>query len=441
MKIKRVVFSILFAGLFLPYLNSCKKETPKTVPTAIISTALNITATSASLQGEITADGGATIMERGVCYSTHQNPITSDSKIIYGTGIGSYTVSLTGLTTGSIYYVKSYAINSAGTGYSSQSTFKTLALASVLTTAQLMNITKSSATSGGNVSNDGGSQVITRGVCFNISQNPTIANAKTVDGAGTGSYISSITGLSPNTTYYVRAYATNSVGTAYGSQVNFNSSDYPNCGTVTDVDGNIYKTVTIGTQCWIRENLKTTKYNDGTSIPNITGEWAWIALTTGAYSWFDNLKDAYGIYGILYNWYSINTGKLAPKGWHVPSDSEWTILTDYLTLNGYGYGGSGTDIAKSLASTSLWEGNNTEGNTGNDRSSNNSSGFSAFPGASRDMFGNCLAIDLGGYWWSSTSTAVSAQAAWYRCIYTNKNDVGRYSGSTRCGFSVRCVKD
>ena len=129
------------------------------------------------------------------------------------------------------------------------------------------------------------------------------SNTKTTDGTGTGSFTSSITGLSAGTTYYLRAYATNSAGTAYGSQGSFATTNSIVYGSVSDIDGNTYSTVTIGTQVWMAENLKTTKYKDGTAIPNVTASASWAALTTDAYSWYNNDATTYkSTYGALYNW-------------------------------------------------------------------------------------------------------------------------------------------
>lgn len=213
------IYPVLLAVLLLSILLNCKKETIKTAPTVTVSAATNITATTATSGGQVTADGGATVTASGVCWSINQNPTTADNKTSSGSATGSFTSSLTDLTPGTIYNLKAYAINSVGTGYSSQSTFTTLAFAPVLTTTDLSSITATTATSGGNITNDGGAPVTARGVCWSTNQNPTITESKTSNSTGSGSFTSSITGLTPGATYYFRAYATNSVETAYGNQV------------------------------------------------------------------------------------------------------------------------------------------------------------------------------------------------------------------------------
>lgn len=215
-------------------------------------------------------------------------------------------------------------------------------------------------------------------------------------------------------------------------------------GSMTDQDNNTFKTVTIGTQTWMAENLKVTHYNDGTAIPNITGTSAWGNLYhSGAYCCYDNNNNYLSTYGLLYNWFAVNTGKLAPKGWHVPTDAEWTTLTDYLTNNGYGYGGSGDGIAKSLSSTSGWKTSSTAGRVGNDQSSNNKSGFAALPGGFRyceggfRQFNDDVTIINEGNWWSSSSS----DGSHYRSITYNGLSVGIGNIDSRYGYSVRCIKD
>jgi uncharacterized protein (TIGR02145 family) len=308
-----------------------------------------------------------------------------------------------------------------------------------ITSSTIINITSSSATAGGEVTSDGGSSVTVKGVCWGTATSPTISNSKTFDGTGTGSFTSAITGLTAGTTYYVRAYATNSVGTAYGSEVSFKTS-VSGSETVTDIDGNVYNTVTIGTQVWMVENLKTTKYRNGDPIANVTDNTAWAALTTGAYCWYNNDATTYkATYGALYNWFAVNTGKLCPVGWHVPTDTEWTTLTGYLATN---YGTS-LNVAKALAATTNWYTSVNAGAVGNNLGINNSSVFTALPGGYRQnqYIPNFTYIGVYGYWWSSTSTANDASIVWYRYLYYFIAAVGRGDGIKQDGFSVRCVRD
>ena len=176
--------------------------------------------------------------------------------------------------------------------------------------------------------------------------------------------------------------------------------------TVVDVDGNVYSTVTIGTQIWMVENLKTTKYNDGTSIPLVSDDTAWFNLSTPGFCWYNNDAANKNIYGALYNWYTVNTNKLAPTGWHVPTDAEWAMLENYLIANGYNYDGTttGNKIAKSLAATTLWNTYTTVGTIGYDLTKNNTSGFAGLPSGYRSYIGPFNYIGSNGYWWSSTET-------------------------------------
>lgn len=213
-------------------------------------------------------------------------------------------------------------------------------------------------------------------------------------------------------------------------------------GTVTDIDGNIYHTVTIGTQTWMVENLKTTHYRNGDPIPNITDNSAWGNLTTGAYSNYNNdaiFADTYS-YGKLYNWYAVaDIRNIAPSGWHVPTDIEWTLFINYLASNGYGYEGSGYDICKSISSTSGWAYAPSFGAPGNDQTSNNSTGFAGFPGGYRYNFGGFNYNGDWAYWWSSTE--FDTYSAWFRSLYFNVSTVYSNKSNKVYGFSVRCLKD
>ncbi|MCL4482236.1 MAG: fibrobacter succinogenes major paralogous domain-containing protein [Bacteroidetes bacterium] len=393
--------------------------------------ASTIASTSFSSGGNITNDGGAEVTARGVCWSTTQNPTIADSKTADGAGSGIFTSAITGLTPGTTYYIRSYSTNSIGTAYGNQVTAITLAILPTLTTTDLSSITSTSATSGGNITNDGGAAITARGVCWGLSQTPTTTNSKTTDGTGKGNFTSSITGLSANTTYHVRAYATNSLGTGYGEDITLTTTQFT-YGSVSDVEGNTYKTVTIGNQIWMAENLKTTKYNDGTTIPLVTDSTVWKKLSTPGYCWYNNDATANkNIYGALYNWYTLNTGKLCPTGWHVPSDAEWTILKTYL--------GGETVAGGKLkeTGTSHWLSPNT--------GATNESGFAAVPGGYR-YFGGTF-YDLGGfgYWWSTTESFSMEYSfttiAYYLQMYYGYSGVSRSSFEKQRGFSVRCLRD
>ena len=291
--------------------------------TAAIS---GITQTSAVSGGNITFDGGSEIAERGVCWSTHAVPTLADSKTSNGTGAGIFSSNITGLTGNTKYYVRAYATNAIGTSYGQEISFISGSVLAVLTTEIPSATGTTTGSGGGNITNDGGSAVTVRGVCWSTSANPTISGNKTINGAGTGSFTSEIAGLAPNTSYHVRAYATNSVGTAYGTDRTFTTDPV----SIQDYDNNNYNVIRVGTQVWIKENLKTTHFNNGTAIPLVTGNAAWISLTTPGYCWYGNNESNKDVYGALYNWHAVNAGKLCPAGWHVPTDDEWLVLSNYL---------------------------------------------------------------------------------------------------------------
>lgn len=216
-------------------------------------------------------------------------------------------------------------------------------------------------------------------------------------------------------------------------------------GYMTDKDGNVYTSVTIGTQEWMVENLKTTKYNDGSEIPLVTANEAWAALSTPGYCWINNdLSTDKAAYGALYNWYAVDAASNGGKnvcltGWHVPTDAEWTILNDYLTNNGYGKGDDPNLIGKALAATSGWTASAKEGDIGNDQAGNNSSGFTALPGGYRNAEGVFLSMGQAGHWRSSTAS--SSGKAWYRSLNYNFGTFYRNDYGSSNGYSVRCLKD
>jgi uncharacterized protein (TIGR02145 family) len=210
-----------------------------------------------------------------------------------------------------------------------------------------------------------------------------------------------------------------------------------------DADGNVYDTITIGTQVWMKENLKTTRYSNGEIIGTTTPETKDISTeSTPKYQWvYDGNESNAATYGRLYSWYAVTDNRnICPMGWHVPTDVEWTILVDYLADNSYGYGGSGNQIAKSMAARTAWLKTGTVGSVGNDEETNNSSGFTALPGGYRFASGTFTNFGFYGIWWSATE--YNATSAWSRLITSYSNVVTRsYYSEKPYGFSVRCIKD
>ena len=199
----------------------------------------------------------------------------------------------------------------------------------------------------------------------------------------------------------------------------------PLFGTVMDIDGNNYQTVVIGTQEWMAENLKTTRYRDGSTIPNVTDNTEWRQLNSGAWCNYDNSPVNDATYGKLYNWYAAANPNLCPQGWHVPTDAEWTVLINYL-------GGENVAGGKMKSVSPLWGAPNT--------GATNESGFSGLPGGNRSgSVGTFDFLGSFGYWWSASESG--AEFAWYRFLYGSNADIYRGSISKRSGFCVRCVRD
>ena len=214
--------------------------------------------------------------------------------------------------------------------------------------------------------------------------------------------------------------------------------------TVTDNDGNSCKTVIIGNKTWMAENLKVTTYNDGTTIPTVTDVDTWKNLTSGAVCTYNNTanSDTINKYGRLYNWYAVNTGKLCPTDWHVSTESDWNDLVDSLELNGFRIEGANT-FGKGIASTSGWElasNNANGGNVGYDQTTNNSTGFNAYPSGFRNSLATYAYSGSEAYWWTTREDNLTT--ARDINLYTNSSEIGlRYSNTKTSGMSVRCVKD
>ncbi len=256
-----------------------------------------------------------------------------------------------------------------------------------------------------------------------------------------GRYYFHLYGLTPGMTYYGRCYVRVSGNIKYGevktfttlgnvtSEIHFNPD--LNYGTLADIDGNIYKTILIGSQLWMAENLKTTKYNDGVDIPQVIQQTEWNNLTVPGFCYYLNDPDTYkNTYGALYNYYTMNTGKLCPDGWHVPSDNEWSVLTSFL-------GGDSVSGAKLMETDTIhWVYSSSH--------ITNSSGFTALPGGWRFPSGDFSEMGYEGYFWSSTAyydPIADFYGVWMRNFYSNSEAIGRGYNHKSIGYSIRCVKD
>jgi uncharacterized protein (TIGR02145 family) len=404
-------------------------------PSVTTSATTTITAKTANVGGSISSDGNATVTARGVCWSTTANPtIALTTKTTDGTGTGIFSNTITGLTPNTTYYVRAYATNSFGTSYGAQVSFTTLTIVAPTLTTSVTTIAVTTVNSGGSISSDGNATVTARGVCWSTTTNPTIALAtKTTDGTGTGVFTSAITGLAANTTYFVRAYATNSFGTGYGAQVSFTTSTVAILPSVTIVPPpDFFDQTPIS---WTTKNLDVSTYSDGTVIPQVTDPTAWVNLTTGAWCYYDNDSTNRAIYGKLYNNYAVlgiyddaslaNPAlrkQLAPMGWHVPTRQEWFDLRGMMNLN------SALDLREAGNTNWFLSGGN------------NSSGFTGLPGGLRNTSGQFFTKGTNALWWSSTTLDI-ANAAYIFYILDYDNDAKLDLFPKIYGASVRCIRD
>ena len=333
-----------------------------------------------------------------------------------------------------------------------------------VTTGAVSDITETTASGGGSVSANGYSEVTARGVCWSTNPNPTVNGSHTSDGNGLGSFTSSVTGLESGTPYYLRAYATNSAGTAYGEEVSFstemqpqdtippaidgNANPCPNAATVTDYEGNVYNTVQIGSQCWMRENLRSTKFVDGTPIPNGNDATSY----TEPY-YYDNSDSDIPLArrGYLYNWPAAMYGAVSssatpsgvqgicPTGWHLPSDAEYTQLTDYVSSVSDYQCGSSNNIAKALAATYGWNTSTNNCAVGNTPGANNATGFSTVP--TGYFHGSFSYVGNYAFFWTTTENESNNRNAYTRLLSHQAAVVGRNASGKDYGRPVRCLWD
>ena len=429
MKLIKTYNWVYLTGIVLAIFTfSCKENKPPILSTVEVT---NITGSYARSGGNITDIGGAEVTERGIVWGTSHNPTVENNDGITIDGTGSeqskFSSHLTGLSAGTTYYVRAYAKNSAGTSYGNQIKFTTFDLASV-TTSEITNIASKSATSGGQISDDGGTDVTARGVVWDTYENPTVRyTGKTSDGIGTGEFVSNLTDLSLGTTYYVRAYATNSAGTAYGEQVSFSTPPTE----VVDV------------------------FNPATGR-------TWMDRNLGASRAATSIRDAEA-YGYLYQWgratdaHQIRTSRTTST----LSNNDTPTHMNFITAVSSPYDW------RILKNDNLWQGRSSTNNPCPDGyrlpteyefiaeylswSSRDAAGAFSSPlklpmaGFRDDRNGSIANIGQGGYYWSSTVDHTDSEhhvGRTYSRYLLIFREIAYIDTSYRSyGHSVRCIKD
>ncbi|WP_352422840.1 FISUMP domain-containing protein [Proteiniphilum sp.] len=421
---------IIFIALSLVLFYGCKKEyaliddvslDKMNLPNVETVSVNDITQNSAQIISVIHNNGGGRVKVSGICWSsTTQVPTIEDSKTMNGFSEGEYRTLLTNLDIASSYYVRSYATNLKGTAYGEVIHFTTTAPLAILAPPVITDITSTSAIVSGSIIQYE-ETVTTKGFCWNIEGNPTIEDFKVECTEESQEFSCVLQDLEAGIVYTVRAYAINSGGVAYSNPINFKTG----APTIKDVDGNEYTTVKIGNQTWMVENLKVTHYRNGDPIERVTlaSEWN---VEVGKYGIYQNNDLVADVVGNLYNWYALaDPRNIAPEGWRVPTEEDWTILVNYL-------GGDAVAGGK-LKSTdpSHWADPN-EGAT-------NSSGFTAVGGgvAGTGTIGGNLTIQ--GIYWCSTEH--NPTTGLIRIIEHNHTQAIYSGGAKKGGYSVRLIKD
>ena len=408
-KIRNIVIGQIASSLyiFMFIILSCEKDDLVTANEVTTSEISYISETKASGGGYIYNGGKSNVSSRGICWGTEPLPTINDNKTIDGTGDGNFNSSLTDLIPNTTYHVRAYASNYDGISYGNNVTFTTKnSEIPLLSTTAISNVKSNSCKSGGTIIFEGTANLTSRGVCWSENNPPTIVDSKTINGTGLGTFTSNITGLDPTSSYYIRAYATNSIGTGYGDLLYLK----PFISTITDLDGNVYSTVSIGTQIWTVENLNVTKYQNEDPIENITDNALWNLTESGAYCDYENDPANSNTYGRLYNWYAASDPRnIAPKGWRVATYEDYQILIDYL-------GGPFQAEAKMI-----------------------NEGFKALPGGKRNRDGNFYDKEVFPYFW--TSTEYHEGSKWARFLSLDGGDLNIITLSKNYGFSVRCVRE
>ncbi len=407
---------------------------PSGTPIVRFDSVYDITTNSLKTSSVVLYENGNAVSERGIVYAITPNVTVNNTKITNGISSGVFNTNITGLTPNTKYYINAYGFNTSGHGYGQEKTATTLAEA---TTTTASNNTLTSFTAGGTVGVGGSATITERGIVYGTAPNPTKNNNFVIaSSATTGDFTVDITGLTENTTYYYRAYVVNAGGINYGSQGETKTL-LTTMNLLDERDGTVYKTVTIGNQVWMAENLKYLPSVVGPGTGSKTTPYYYVYGYNGTVVADAKATSNYTTYGVLYNWPAAMNGATSstanpsgvqgacPTGWHLPSDAEWTELTDYL-------GGTSEAGGKlKETDTTHW----TNPNTG----ATNETGFTALPGGDRKNDGKFYYVGYDGYWWSTTEN--DNLFVLPRRMHYYLSDVFRSDYYKESGLSVRCVKD
>jgi uncharacterized protein (TIGR02145 family) len=424
-----------------------------TNPTITTDSATNVTETSATLHGSISNPDNVTITAQGFEWKATEGGTYTQ---VTASGI-SMTYELTGLTTNTSYTYRAFVSYGETTAYGEELTFTTFATVTnpTVTTDSATNVTETSAMLHGSISNPDNVIITAQGFEWKTTEGGTYTQ---VTASGTAMTYA-LTGLTANTSYTYKAFVSYGGTTAYGGELTFTTlaaavpvdgQPCPGAPTLTDYDGNVYNTVQIGNQCWMKENLRTTHYSDGTAIPAGT-----TASSSSPYYYdYSSSSLPLTLRGYFYNWPAVMHGEsssqanpsgvqgICPTGWHVPSDAEWTQLTNYVSSQSdYVCGSVTSRIAKALAGTTGWTSSSTSCAVGNNQSTNNTTGFSALPAGYFSGIGGggvCYTGTLANFW---STTQFNYNNISYLNMQHNSGylDYGSYSAGFGC--SVRCLRN
>lgn len=421
-----LVFTIILV------ISSCKKkeESSEVINPPVVTTsqASDITSTSATVGGNIISTGRSSILQKGVCYKTQSNPTINDSCVKSDNPDKEFECTITGLTQNTIYFVRAYAMNSAGISYGEEMTFTTQRrVKPVVVTSFISDITQSTAVSGGNVTDDGGQPVTARGICWSTSHLPTIDDHHTSDGTGAGEFVSQLADLSLKTSYFIRAYAITVAGISYGNEQSLMTQD-TSCGhpcpgvLVVEYEGKTYHTVLIGPKCWLSENLNVGVRIDGSATMDPSNG------QIEKYCYNDN-EESCEQFGALYQWDEIVQNDSAgpargicPPGWHIPT---LTDFTQVIVLSG---GNLLAGIPMKYNTTWDYGGNGS-----------NLSGFAALAAGLRYLDGTYSKQGTFSFFWARNSQTETG--AWYCALNNVNTKVITNIDNKVLGFSARCVKD